>query len=200
MDTITDETLQTSLGVHIARTALQYSFDVVDYTFCLWAMNMSVAQYKKINVDEVKGFVKYFLQRIRDLQYTRRDVMTLINRPTLAVFSKMVGQVKEWVATATGEMGTIQEPTKLKSNTISFTASGLVNYLFTHEQTSKKGEIDLVETFKGAAKVKTKSKLQTIEIAINEGTTKAFVPAVLTELVQNSVDAIRSTGGSDKST
>ena len=35
-------------------------------------------------------------------------------------------------------------------------------------------------------------KLQVVEIAVNEGTTKSFVNSVLTELVQNSIDAIRS--------
>ena len=35
-------------------------------------------------------------------------------------------------------------------------------------------------------------KLQVVEIAVNEGTTKTFINSVLTELVQNSVDAVRS--------
>ena len=34
--------------------------------------------------------------------------------------------------------------------------------------------------------------LQITEIAVNEGTTKSFIPAVLTELIQNSIDAIRT--------
>lgn len=36
--------------------------------------------------------------------------------------------------------------------------------------------------------------LQSVEIAVNEGTTKDFLPSVLTELVQNSIDAVRSSG------
>lgn len=41
----------------------------------------------------------------------------------------------------------------------------------------------------------TKTKLQILEIAVNEGTTKRFIPSIITEMVQNSVDAIRSTNG-----
>lgn len=36
--------------------------------------------------------------------------------------------------------------------------------------------------------------LQSVEIAVNEGTTKDFLPSILTELVQNSIDAVRSSG------
>jgi hypothetical protein len=41
-------------------------------------------------------------------------------------------------------------------------------------------------------KPKIELPLQITEIAVNEGTTKSFIPAVLTELVQNSIDAIRT--------
>jgi hypothetical protein len=51
----------------------------------------------------------------------------------------------------------------------------------------------LQETFVLASKYQTKTKFQITEIAINEGTTKDFISASLIELVQNSVDAIRST-------
>lgn len=42
------------------------------------------------------------------------------------------------------------------------------------------------------------TKLQIVEIAVNEGTDKSFINSVLTETVQNSVDAIRSTPNSSK--
>lgn len=44
---------------------------------------------------------------------------------------------------------------------------------------------------------KTQTVGQIVEIAVNEGTTKDYVPAVLTELVQNSYDAYRSLKASD---
>lgn len=43
-----------------------------------------------------------------------------------------------------------------------------------------------------------KTKLQIVEIAVNEGTTKNFIQAVITELYQNSVDAIKSSGEKNK--
>ena len=42
------------------------------------------------------------------------------------------------------------------------------------------------------------TKLQVVEIAVNEGTNKSFINSVLTEIIQNSVDAIRSTPESSK--
>ena len=42
------------------------------------------------------------------------------------------------------------------------------------------------------------TELQTLEIAVNEGTTKGYIPAILTELTQNSIDAIRSSNVDNK--
>ena len=75
-----------------------------------------------------------------------------------------------------------------------FRISQLIGYLFSNDRVEKGKNItenDLVNIFVGASKYDGKTKLQITEIAINEGTTKDFIPACLTELVQNSVDAIR---------
>lgn len=70
-----------------------------------------------------------------------------------------------------------------------FTVSQLMYYLFENNvDTSQTGWLKNV----GEQFVPEKG-FQSVGIAINEGTTKAYVPSILTELVQNSVDVNRST-------
>lgn len=64
-----------------------------------------------------------------------------------------------------------------------FTTKQLINYVFKH---------DTVDFDKLANESK-ELDLQILEISINAGTTKSFIEATLTELVQNSMDAIRLT-------
>jgi hypothetical protein len=71
-----------------------------------------------------------------------------------------------------------------------FKASQLIDYLFEY---NPKSQLDL-GFLKGVSKFKKKhsSTLQSLEIAINDGTSKPFMDSVITELTQNSVDATRS--------
>lgn len=73
-----------------------------------------------------------------------------------------------------------------------FSCKSLLHYVYNNEIIN--GEIweTLSENYKTFDPKLT--KLQVVEIAVNEGTTKPFVQSVLTEIVQNSVDAIRSAG------
>jgi hypothetical protein len=81
----------------------------------------------------------------------------------------------------------------------SFKLSTLINYLFvnpvpaTDSVTSQDDTIVEFTNFidKITSLPDRTSPLQIIEIAINEGTTKPFIESVLTELPQNSIDAIR---------
>lgn len=66
--------------------------------------------------------------------------------------------------------------------TYNTTTSSVINYVF-HDNITK------IQDFKNIEK--SNSLLQITEIAINEGTTKPFINAMITETVQNSVDAIR---------
>lgn len=70
-----------------------------------------------------------------------------------------------------------------------FTAKQLINYVFKHD------DIDF-------SKLQYENKelvLQILEISINAGTTKPFLEATLTELIQNSMDAIRLTNPENRS-
>lgn len=80
-------------------------------------------------------------------------------------------------------------------NMYKFSCKSLLEYVYNHE-INESTFSELTEKYEHFDYKKT--KLQVVEIAVNEGTNKSFITSVLTELVQNSVDAIRSTGSLNK--
>lgn len=77
-------------------------------------------------------------------------------------------------------------PAFTPENRYTFTESELIHYVITHD-------VDNRTLFRDVAATATANdvQVQITEIAINEGSTKSFVNAVLTETMQNSIDAIR---------
>jgi len=82
---------------------------------------------------------------------------------------------------------------KIKDTTTRYTFTGksLINLIFT----TNINKHDYRKWMRLAEKTSEDVNMQVLEIAINEGTTKDFIPAVFTELLQNSIDAIKSSGG-----
>lgn len=76
----------------------------------------------------------------------------------------------------------------LPYRSINFNISQLISYLF---NTNIENTFNLHKVLNEVKNTKVTNKLQVTEIAINEGSTKSYIEAVLTELLQNSVDAIR---------
>ncbi len=75
-----------------------------------------------------------------------------------------------------------------------FTANQLIDYIFTYPVsniTNKNELANLLAEVSNYVIPSQKPQFQSIQIAVNDGTTKPFAAAVLTELVQNSTDAIR---------
>ena len=81
-----------------------------------------------------------------------------------------------------------------------FSLQKLISYVFNNDQVEVASLQDLIELI---TRVNTWSvppgqvKLQMVEIAINTGTTKPYIDSVLTELLQNSLDAIKRTQNQD---
>lgn len=74
------------------------------------------------------------------------------------------------------------------SGCYNFTLSKMIAFVFQHELPATANELfSRISQFTS----KVESKLQVLEIAISEGSSKAEIPAKLTETVQNSLDAIR---------
>jgi hypothetical protein len=67
-----------------------------------------------------------------------------------------------------------------------FSCKSIMAYAFSHD------EIDFVAVSSEYTNTVPDLGIQLLEIAVNEGTTKAFIESVMTELVQNSMDAIRN--------
>jgi hypothetical protein len=76
-----------------------------------------------------------------------------------------------------------------------FTAKLLIDYVFNYSVGNE--WLDEIVDFSEKRKLSDPNKLQIIEIAVNEGTTKEYMKAVMTELVQNSVDIIRQSDNKD---
>jgi len=92
----------------------------------------------------------------------------------------------------------VQHPTA----NYTFSAKSLIQYLSSFEIDLSAPDFNVSELFAGAAAHYSRwdiseSKLQIVEIAVNDGTTKEFMSAVMTELIQNSIDASRSTTWTD---
>uniref|UniRef100_A0A6C0BF03 Histidine kinase/HSP90-like ATPase domain-containing protein n=1 Tax=viral metagenome TaxID=1070528 RepID=A0A6C0BF03_9ZZZZ len=80
-------------------------------------------------------------------------------------------------------------------NMYKFSCKSLINYVYNNSISDNTFQelTDSYSTFEPK-----NTKLQIVEIAVNEGTNKSFINSVLTEIIQNSVDAIRSNESSSK--
>lgn len=153
---------------------------------------------KNYNGENDKGIGKFCLRQIRNrassneltemaiavfLGYVdRRTILIQVINPILISLNlyaqkRIIFHIKE-------------EPSR---NGFTFTCKALISYIYnipdlvTMTNESLNSVQKYSETFSPSS-----VKLQIVEIAINEGTTKNYIQAVLTELVQNSIDAIRS--------
>lgn len=148
------------------------------------------------NLEGIPALVAHFIQEIRSRKYSISFVVesyeTFENqgvadaRFTKVVYLKDANIAKEWVKNMSNvsSIEKIKEFPKPEGDTLSL--SSLVKKLFKTDIPEK----DLSGFFKNV-EAETGTPLQIIEIATNEGTTKPFIEATLTELVQNSIDAIR---------
>jgi hypothetical protein len=79
-------------------------------------------------------------------------------------------------------------------NTFAYTvhSSQLINYAFKYDINKSESLNSILDKLLSDKSLTDPSDLQMLEIAINEGTTRPALDASLSELIQNSVDAIRS--------
>lgn len=74
-----------------------------------------------------------------------------------------------------------------------FTNKQLISYIF------KSNTLNFATDIPAISRERPQEDLQIIEIAVDAGTSKSFIEATLTELIQNSMDAIRITDANNKS-
>lgn len=75
-----------------------------------------------------------------------------------------------------------------------FSSKALIEYVFNNN--GNFGFREISEYYK--TYIPKEKKIQILEIAVNDGTSKDFIQSILTELLQNSTDAIRTTKDSNK--
>jgi hypothetical protein len=131
--------------------------------------------------DEITEWLLYFME----LNIAEDDEES--KEGTLgSILGDIPGNIKEWFLSN-------EENELADYDSALYKTSQLIGYLFANEKSD-----DLIDTYRGASQYEGSVGLQMAEIAINEGTSKDFISATLTELVQNSFDAIRMTGIDDK--
>lgn len=88
----------------------------------------------------------------------------------------------------------IRKPLRLLTSNYSFNANQLIDYIFTAKVNTIHNRQQLIQLLIAVSNHSTNNQLQfqSVSIAVNEGTSKPFISSVLTELLQNSIDAIRS--------
>lgn len=84
-------------------------------------------------------------------------------------------------------------------NPIIFRGTQLIDFVFYSGRTNPTTRDELLDFIRAAGqhqkyRASDRPRFQSIEIAVNEGTSKPFVASVLTELIQNSIDAMRGAG------
>ncbi len=157
--------------------------------------------------DLIRQMVTYFIEKMRNRHLQNRELVELYkawnNGPsykshtTFSILAKDRIEAEEWIKTAQG-ISTIKTIAKepLTRVDVKLRLSSLVRSLF-KTQLPKGKLLDFYKSVSADAKKNEgakggqESNLQIIEIAVNEGTVKPFIEAVMTELTQNSIDAIR---------
>ncbi len=198
---------QTFVDEVIAQTNNIYEFTIILLGAGRVFQEISATGDINFTDEGIPTFVFYLLERIRARnpnESTLKNIYYLGLQDGMKVFAiPDIGKdyifTKEWVQSVM-RIDNIQVYREDKEiNKIitqdNIKLSSLMRYLFSHDIPNNIE--DLFEDVKKSGLEKT--SLQAIEIAINEGTTKSFIDAVLTELAQNSLDAIREFGPQNKS-
>ena len=159
-----------------------------------------------IHIPAIPMLIDGLMERIFDFDWTQKNLLTVyayMNEKGLTykggptAIKRLRNYAKQWyhqIAQTNLPVDPNIASLAVPKNRPTFTISHLIAYLFAHEAPSSPFELaaDVQKT------VLTPPPLQLTEIAVNEGTTKPFLEAIMTELVQNSVDAIREKKGPKK--
>lgn len=185
---------------------LDQSNDYIEFSYVVVALvNRLTSLLSNLREESIPRLVAHILNYIRVNRYASNSSVLLkrwlpltLNttitdfRPTL-----IYNDAKLWVA-----YNTLSAPLKISTplpsidNGYTFTTNTYIQYAFVNgfgEETSPRALNTLFKSIEGFTPSAAIEKPQLVEIAVNEGTTKPFIDAMMTELTQNSIDAIRET-------
>lgn len=172
----------------------ELSRNVQDFVFLFIYINYVSKRYKNININE--ELVRIYCNIIKT--YISQDEIDkkiyyygfyISHSPDISVENTVAMLLFFELAKTlnSGKLLTDYKLTNIQTYKYQFRLSNLIDLVFREEVPT------LSELFTKASTNTNKLPLQIVEIAINEGSIKDVYLSVLTELVQNSIDAIRST-------
>ena len=145
---------------------------------------IKATQIKLSNIESLyEDYVQYY--RLRRGSFYMSCVNPTILKRVFLILQLKISEIMDKNILPTGDVS-IFSPSG--SHQYNFTESALIHFVTTTDYSS------LHELFEKTTKLGSvpEGGLQITEIAINEGSTKTFVNSILTETVQNSLDAIRT--------
>lgn len=179
---------------------LEQSRDYIEFSRVVLALNNKLMTLlKDVRISDIEKLVNHVLGyvRINKFAVSERD---LTNSWTETLDVSLIGvqlsliynDAKLWVDyNSLTEPLAVGVPNEDIEGAYTFTTNAMIQYSFSHELPTQAKELN--KTFQAIEKYvpPQRNPLQLIEIAVNEGTTKSPIDAVMTELTQNSIDAIR---------
>jgi hypothetical protein len=185
-------------GSIIAYVVFEYIYENSDALSKVrgWIDMLFTEVRTKYSVDYLNGWMNFQHTHLTDDAYRLKYTTTFI--------SPMKTTLRMCLNYSTSNVRMISPASSSKSNvmrdTVTITANQLIDYIFSSESIGNPMDTStlpkLYETLKIVSKHTTyttrPNRFQMVQIAANEGTSKPFVESVVTELVQNSFDALRT--------
>lgn len=156
--------------------------------------NFSVLLNQLIAESRKRFPATFFVQYLKDPPNHNNE-----NWITTNVYTPLVQAMEIHLNYITSQKVCVTTPTSQGQIFGQFNLKNLIEYVYDHEVNLQTlDDITILSQNMQNYVPSGKVNLQIIEIAINEGTSKPFVQSVLTELVQNSVDAINHAIANDR--
>lgn len=189
-----------SFASHVYRQSSNF----MEFQFVMAGAGEGVRKANSNIPDEVSNQIaSHFIDKTRTRKWSVRDIIHLYEiwfnvTPDYApsTFIELVKdreETVEWIKTVSG-ISNIPKGSNIEplDSEVNFKLSGLTRTLFKTEFPASKDLKDELAFYSSISSSDVSTRqLQIIEIAVNEGTVKPFIEATMTELVQNSIDAVR---------
>lgn len=180
----------------LSELIVEYQTSNIEGMFVGHSINNSMDNSDKYNMSSVKlgRVVRYVFQEYRSrygrefTNYYRNYCLTNHEVPLFNNVIKVLTTIIKLYINSISRVGITKDNIFPRKYSTIFTTEKLLSFVFKHPIPNTLSEYNIVRDDMSS------DKLQIVKIAANAGTSKEFIPSVLTELVQNSIDAIKSTG------
>ena len=139
------------------------------------------------------NYTSDFFQKWKSYTLNYSNLVEYRNQYNVLFFDPMIQKSKLYLTENLHISYSCEKITNINSG-YKFTANQLINYVFEAKVEKINNRSELLQLLNNVSnhEIKSDVEFQSVSIAVNEGTSKPFVSSVLTELLQNSIDAIRS--------